>query len=161
MPRIIGLIMEKLNSSVTWAATNSGTDAIRIFVNSSPDVVISDIHRVYGMNGLELTRSILEIDKSAKIILISDDPDLRQESIIAGAKAFFKTPLNYRGMLSKIKLLSTSNLLERLKNIQADDENEIISLNRRLIKLKDVEAYFGKSVDPSVLMEIEDIEEKL
>ena len=45
-----------------------------------------------GKNGLEATQAILEIDKTAKIVIVSGDPTIKQKVLASGAICFKEKP---------------------------------------------------------------------
>ena len=51
----------------------SGSDALRLAADLRPDLVLVDV-RMPGMDGLETTRRLAEMDPDAVIVLVSIDP---------------------------------------------------------------------------------------
>lgn len=74
-----------------------GPDAIKKFktVNPRPRVVIID-YRLPSMSGLEVMRGVLAIEPETKVIFISGDDSIQQESIDAGAIVFLKKPTSIK-----------------------------------------------------------------
>jgi DNA-binding response OmpR family regulator len=74
-----------------------GHEAIEKFRNASPrpEVVIVD-NRLPSMSGIDVVKALLAMEPGTKIIFISGDDSVRQESLDAGAKVFMKkpTPIN-------------------------------------------------------------------
>ena len=58
-----------------------------------PDLIIMDYH-MPCKNGLEATQEILEIDKTAKIVIVSGDPTIKQKALDSGAICFMEKPFN-------------------------------------------------------------------
>lgn len=52
-----------------------------------------DYHMPYK-NGLEATQAILEIDKTAKIVIASGDPTIKQNALASGAICFIEKPFD-------------------------------------------------------------------
>lgn len=49
-------------------------------------------------NGIEATKDILEFDKSAKIIIVSADMEIKREAFDVGAIDFIKKPFNLKNI---------------------------------------------------------------
>lgn len=72
-----------------------------------PDLIIMD-HRMPVLSGLEATREILELDPSARIVMVSADSSVSEAALAAGALAFLPKPFPLGELLK---------LLERLLDI--------------------------------------------
>jgi FixJ family two-component response regulator len=74
-----------------------GPDAIEKFKNANPrpGVVIVD-YRLPSMSGLDVMREILDIGPCTKVIFVSGDDSIQQESLDAGAAVFLKKPVNIK-----------------------------------------------------------------
>jgi two-component system response regulator DegU len=73
------------SASAVWECFD-GADALAIYENHRPDVVLMDI-RMPRMDGLTATKQIREFDPSARIVIVTDyeDEDLRAAAFQAGA----------------------------------------------------------------------------
>ncbi|MDH5716135.1 MAG: response regulator [Spirochaetia bacterium] len=96
-------ILEKNGHEVVADAAN-GSDAIRLFKETRPDMVIMDI-TMPGVNGLEALNKILEIDPSAKVIMCSalGQQNLIMQAIESGAKDFIVKPFKPDRLISSIE----------------------------------------------------------
>ena len=63
--------------------------------NPRPGVVIID-YRLPSMSGLDVMRGILAIEPNTKVIFVSGDDSVQQESIDAGAEVFLKKPASIK-----------------------------------------------------------------
>ena len=74
-----------------------GPEAIDKFMkaNPRPGVLIID-YRLPSMSGLELMKKMLAIEPDTKVIFVSGDDSIQQESIDAGAVVFLKKPANIK-----------------------------------------------------------------
>ena len=61
-----------------------------------------DYHMPYK-NGIEATKAILELEKTAKIIIVSGDPSVREKVLASGAICFKVKPFNVFEMILQIK----------------------------------------------------------
>lgn len=67
----------------------SGTDAIRLYHEQKPDILLMDI-RMEGMTGLEAAEEILKDDKAAKILFLTtfSDDEYIVKALNIGAKGY-------------------------------------------------------------------------
>lgn len=83
----------------------SGSDAVRVFQETSPDIVLLDI-MLPGLDGLEVCRRIRSIS-SVPIIMVSskkDDSD-KVLSLTLGADDYVEKPFSMRVLMAKISAL--------------------------------------------------------
>ena len=82
------------------------TVALGIYAEVMPDVVLMDI-LMPKLDGISATKKILEMDPSAKIIVISavGKSGLDNECLLAGAKKFIIKPFKIKELLSSINSL--------------------------------------------------------
>ncbi|MCX8206343.1 MAG: response regulator [Methanothrix sp.] len=81
----------------------SGEEALSAYRNLRPDVVLMDI-LMPGMNGISVTREIMNMDPSANIIVITaiGKPGLEKECMDAGARGFLLKPFQIQDLLDII-----------------------------------------------------------
>lgn len=106
MRRLIRMNVESLGHTVIFEAEN-GKEAVEAYLEERPDVVFIDMVMPV-MGGLEAIASIMEIDKSAKIVMCSSmgHATYVQEAILRGARDFIVKPFNpdkIKETLSKLK----------------------------------------------------------
>lgn len=82
-------ILEATGKIEVAALGSSGEDAIELFRNYHPDVVLMDI-RMGGMTGIEAGKIILSEDKSAKILYLTTfaDDEYIESALKIGAKGY-------------------------------------------------------------------------
>ena len=87
-----------------------GAQALSLFDDQLPDVVLMDV-RMPEMNGAEVTRRIMEIKPSTRVIGLSmhQSDEIEDEMLEAGALFYFR------------KDRSWSELIQRLKALREDD----------------------------------------
>lgn len=90
--------------------------AIRAFSEERYDVVLTDL-KMPGMNGLEVLRTVRELDPGVRVIMITAfaDENSRIESIRAGASAFFSKPLNLKILLETLSAIHRNSEANGLK----------------------------------------------
>jgi two-component system, chemotaxis family, chemotaxis protein CheY len=100
-------MIERSGHSVIEAATGSG--AIELFCHDRPDVVILDLS-MEDIGGLDVLRTLLEIDSAAKVIVVSADVQRSTETSVmaAGARRFLGKPA------------SEARLVEVIAELQGD-----------------------------------------
>ena len=90
-----------------------GMEAVDKYMELKPDIVLVDVE-LQGMDGIEVTRTIVNDNPSAAVILLisesMDIPDLIVEGVRAGATAYLRKPLSEEEIKS-----SVDGALKRLK----------------------------------------------
>lgn len=66
-----------------------------------PDFIIMDYYMPYK-NGIEATKAILEIDKTAKIVIMSGDISIKEKALASGAICFKEKPFNMSKIIQQI-----------------------------------------------------------
>lgn len=96
-------ILEKSGFRVIGEASN-GEEAIRLYVEKRPDVVLMDI-TMPGMDGLTALRRIREADPAARVIICSalGQQKLIVQAIQLGAKDFIVKPFQPMRIVTALK----------------------------------------------------------
>jgi len=96
-------ILEKSGFRVAGEASN-GDEAIRMYLDTRPDVVLMDI-TMPGMDGLTALRKIREHDPDARVIICSalGQQRLIVQAIQLGAKDFIVKPFQPPRVISALK----------------------------------------------------------
>ena len=96
-------ILEKSGFRVVGEASN-GDEAIRVYLDKRPDVVLMDI-TMPGMDGLTALKKIREHDPDARIIICSalGQQRLIVQAIQLGAKDFIVKPFQPQRIISALK----------------------------------------------------------
>jgi two-component system, chemotaxis family, chemotaxis protein CheY len=90
--RMYELLLIRRQIPVAFIALD-GQDALEKFKNTNPRPGIAIIdYRLPSMSGIDLMKEMLTIEPSTRIILISGDDNVMQDSLDAGATAFLKKP---------------------------------------------------------------------
>lgn len=89
----------------------SGEDAIRLYKDKKPSLVMLDI-RMEGMSGIEATREILEYDPNAKILLITTfkDDEYIKAALDLGCRGYILKE-NIKGIIPAIKAIESGNMV--------------------------------------------------
>jgi two-component system chemotaxis response regulator CheY len=101
--RVYVRLFEKRGIPVCFVAYD-GNEAILKFVASTPKphIVLMD-YRLPTMNGLEVTKKLLEIDPDTKIIFLSADASVRGEALRGGAFVFLVKPAGLKVITDAIE----------------------------------------------------------
>lgn len=99
---VLGKLMEVDGHDVT--VTLEAKKALEIYQERRFDIVFTDIS-MPGMNGIDLTQKVLEMDKDAKIVAVTGHVGTQEiEKILnAGAKTFLKKPFTKKEIDYKIE----------------------------------------------------------
>jgi two-component system chemotaxis response regulator CheY len=92
------------------AEVNDGEEAIQIYLEVKPDLVLMDLI-MPNMDGKEALQKLLAIDPEAKVVLCSSlgQQALITESMKIGAMGFIVKPFEVNGMLDVIKKIAEPN----------------------------------------------------
>jgi len=98
-------VLEMFGFTVVDTAKN-GQEAVIKFQKFiiKPDLIIMDYHMPFK-NGIEATQAILEIDKTAKIVIVSGDPSIKEKALASGAICFKEKPFNLSEISQQIYIL--------------------------------------------------------
>ena len=97
-------ILEAYGCEVSEA--ENGEEGLARYAEIKPDIVLMDI-LMPKLDGISATKKLLDIDPSAKIIVISavGKSGLDEECLLAGAKKFIVKPFKIKELLSSIDSL--------------------------------------------------------
>jgi len=104
--------------------------ALDKYRQSPPDVVITDV-RMPGMSGLELTRSMLDIDSHTIVMILTGFPSIPDavESIRAGATDFLSKPVRMEEIRMRLDRALENRMLQgRLNKTRVVAWSLILSL---------------------------------
>lgn len=87
----------------TVGAAHSGSEAIKLAVETNPDVILMDIN-MPDMDGLQATRIVRSKTPHAQVIILTvqDDPSYMREAIQAGARDFLVKPPMVEELISAV-----------------------------------------------------------
>lgn len=141
------LVRVGLKSAVDWeengyivvAEAKNGKEAIAMFEEHSPDILITDISMPY-MNGLELIQTLKEKKQSLKVIILThyDDFSYAQEAVELGVAQYI-----LKSQLSPDNLLKVLKKVSKEIDESMDASNSVQEENNVPIKksIRDVELY--------------------
>jgi two-component system chemotaxis response regulator CheY len=96
-------ILQKRGIPICFIAYD-GNEAILKFIASTPKphIVIMD-YRLPTLNGIEVTKKILEIDPETKIIFLSADVSVREEALQIGVFIYIAKPASLKEITDAIE----------------------------------------------------------
>ena len=103
-PSTLQLMTDLLKSNgFQVTATSSGTEALKIYKQEVPDIVLADL-AMPEMNGLQLLGELKEYDPLAKVVIITaySDKDTIARAFRLGALEFLEKPLDPQLLVSKL-----------------------------------------------------------
>lgn len=128
------LVVQSLKTIVTangievLAVGHDGIEAVKLYNEHNPDLILMDI-RMEKMNGIDATKEILEIDPSAKILLITtfQDDEYISQALSLGCKGYILKQ-NIQGIIPAINAVYSGNHVfdsKIVSNIQKHSKRNI------------------------------------
>lgn len=131
--------LDSLTSSLQLYSHNceahtNAVKAIEIYRDNHPkyDLVITDM-KMPVMNGIEVLQKALEINKDAKVIIITayGDVETAISAVNNHAYAFFGKPINFQELLENIERVENENTVRKLT---AEEQKKVSEEYARLKK---------------------------
>ena len=94
MRKLVSTMLSNIGFNVIGEA-NSGESGVQLYTELRPDIITLDV--IMGkISGLDALKQIMEIDKSAQVIMISSmaQKPIVQEAVSCGAKGFIIKPFD-------------------------------------------------------------------
>jgi len=139
------IVREGLVKSVNWEFlgievvkdAKDGKEALKIFSESQPDIVLTDIRMPY-IDGLELTKEIKKLDPFAVVILLSayDEFMYAQQAVKLGAFDYILKPIDIDILMKTIK-----DAIDKRKELIEKNINNMPFLNKKDLKFFKAEHY--------------------
>ena len=152
---IIATMLEKLNGYEIDTADN-GEHAVIKAIEGDYDVVIMDL-LLPEMSGFEAIRRIRDTNDKIPIIALSAVPTFEDRAIECGANLFIWKPPDF----SRLNLLIHEYSYQYRKEVPLKEDSVKELKQRRLLLLKEKMALQGMNADPSLIIEIQNLEKSL
>jgi two-component system, response regulator RegA len=97
-PTLVDVLVEHfINSNYEIETAGTGIDAVRAVNRERPDVVLLDIN-MPNMNGIDVLKEIMKLDKSITVIMITGNTELALtvEALRNGAFGYIPKPFDFR-----------------------------------------------------------------
>jgi len=106
--RLYEIFLRASKFSVIGKAKN-GDEAVSSYklMSTKPDLIIMD-NRMPVKNGIEALKEILEIDRQAKIMIVSADRSIEKIAKSVGAVAFMEKPFSLKILVENINNVITN-----------------------------------------------------
>ena len=106
------------------ATGKDGTEAIELFREYHPDVLMMDI-RMKEMNGIEASKKIIEAHGAANILLVTTfkDEEYISEALSLGVKGYLLKD-NYKGIVPAINAVASGNMVFDSEIVQSFNKQE-------------------------------------
>lgn len=124
--RAVGAALTDAGSFRVLDPVHSGEEAIAAFAAQRPDLVLMDVNMPPGMNGVDATAAIMDLDPDARIVLlttVSPGPGIAR-GLEAGAQAVLNKTAGERELVSIVRAASAGESPELLRGLV---ENIVIS----------------------------------
>ncbi len=107
--RVYVRLFERRGIPVCFIAYD-GNEAILKFIECSPKphIFLMD-YRLPTLNGIEVTKKILEIDPDTKVIMISADTNVKEEALRNGACTFLAKPVSLQDITNAVETIIKNN----------------------------------------------------
>ena len=102
-------LFEKRGIPVCFIAYD-GNEAILKFIACAPKphIVLMD-YRLQTLNGIDVTKKILEIDPDTKIIFLSADISIKEEALRSGVSTFLAKPASLKEIINAVDTIVKNN----------------------------------------------------
>ena len=148
-------VLKNFFKNVT-VATN-GQEGVLLFKKNLPDIVITDI-KMPGIDGLEMSKKIKEIDPHAHIIIASafDEKEYLLESIALGISRYLKKPIEVNilieTLISVIEQINNEKNIKLFEQYSSDifeyqdlilvllENDKAVTINKKCMEFFDVES---------------------
>lgn len=109
MRMAIKKVLEKNGFEIAGEAEN-GRIGVEKYIECKPDIVTMDI-TMPDMSGVDALKKIKELDKDAKVIMISamGQESMVKEAILSGAKSFIVKPFKEDHIVSTLTKIASLN----------------------------------------------------
>ena len=103
MRNILYVVLEKAGHEIVGNAAN-GMEALKMYGELNPDLVISDI-LMAGGDGMTFLREVLEMDPEARVVMISalGHREKEKEARRCGAVGYISKPFQPEDLLEEIR----------------------------------------------------------
>ncbi|WP_221794575.1 response regulator transcription factor [Oceanobacter mangrovi] len=97
-------LLQALIADVELVEAASGTDAVLLFIQQRPDVVVLDIN-MPDMSGIEACKQICGLDPQARILMFSmyQEPAMVREALAAGASGYLSKSSSPQLMVTAVQ----------------------------------------------------------
>lgn len=129
------VLLEMEESFMVIGEASNGQQAVDLYIKLRPDIVLMDI-QMPVINGVEAIKKILELDKEAKIIILTtfDDDDYVYDGLKSGALGYILKDSSIEKLSESIKVIYqggaliepsiTKKILSELSKIEKDQKQK-------------------------------------
>jgi two-component system, NtrC family, sensor kinase len=134
-------------------SAHSGQEGLEIFKSESPDIVITDI-KMPGMDGLELLKTIKEIDPEKEVIIVTGHGDIDSTitALQRGASDFINKPVRDDALAIALERAKTKIALrKKLKDYTTNLEIKIAEATEEIRRKADFQKLLIRSSHDAIV----------
>ena len=148
-------LLEMDDKFIVIGEASNGQEAVDLYIKLRPDIVLMDI-QMPVINGVEAIKKILELNKEAKIIILTtfDDDEYVYEGLKSGALGYILKDTSIEKLSESIKIIHqggaliepsiTKKILSELSKIEKGQKQKEDLIEELSVREKEILSLIGK-----------------
>jgi len=149
------VLLEMDDKFIVIGEASNGQEAVDLYIKLRPDIVLMDI-QMPVINGVEAIKKILELNKEAKIIILTtfDDDEYVYEGLKSGALGYILKDTSIEKLSESIKIIHqggaliepsiTKKILSELSKIEKGQKQKEDLIEELSVREKEILSLIGK-----------------